>query len=72
METPAEVMVHCDLMGLKGARGRLLQTSAHGYYEVNLQYGDRLHRTLLPVARTVLIASDAEDGVAGLINDIER
>ena len=72
METPTEVLVHCDLMSLKGTRGRLLQTSSHGFYEVNLQFGDRLHRTLLPIARTVLIASDAEDGPTGLISDIER
>jgi hypothetical protein len=72
METPTEVLVHCDLIGLKGTRGRLLQTSSHGFYELNLQFGERTHRTLLPVARTVLIASDAEDGVTGLINDIER
>ena len=72
METPTEVLVHCDLMGLKGTRGRLLQTSPHGFYEVNLQYGERLHRTLLPVARTVLIASVAEDGASDLISDIER
>ena len=71
METPTEVLVHCDLMGLKGARGRLLQVSPHGYYEINLHFGDNQHRTLLPVGRTVLIASDAEEH-PGLVTDVER
>ncbi|HLF57635.1 MAG TPA: hypothetical protein VI942_12380 [Thermoanaerobaculia bacterium] len=72
METPAEVLVHNDLLGIKGTKGRLLGVSASGYYEVNLQFGDRRHRTLLPVARTVIIASDAEEGATDLISDIER
>lgn len=71
METPAEVLVHCELMGLKGAKGRLLSSSPHGYYEINLHFGDKLHRTLLPIARTVLIASDAEEN-SGLVTDVER
>lgn len=71
METPAEVLVHCELMGLKGAKGRLLSSSPHGFYEINLQFGDKQHRTLLPIARTVLIASDAEEN-PGLVTDVER
>jgi len=72
METPLEVMVHCDVLGLKGTKARLLQISPHGYYEVNLQFGDRRHRTLLPIARTVLIDPDAEEGNEGVATDIER
>jgi len=71
METPAEVMVHCELMALKGARGRLLGVSPHGYYEVNLKFGDKQHRTLLPVARTVIIAAEPEEN-PGLVTDVER
>ncbi len=71
METPAEVMVHCDLMGLKGARGRLLQISESGYYEVNLSFGDRVHRTLLPVGRTVIIGAEQEES-SETAPDVER
>jgi len=72
METPTEVMVHCDILGLKGTKARLLQVSPSGDYEVNLQFGDRRHRTLLPIARTVLILPDPENGIAELVSDIER
>jgi hypothetical protein len=60
MEIPSEVLVHCDVLNLKGAKGRLLGVSPHGYYELNVQFGDRRHRTLLPVTRTVIISTDAE------------
>jgi len=71
MEMPTEVLVHCELMSLKGARGRLLQVAPAGFYEINLQFGDRTHRTLLPVSRTVLIQAEAEDN-PGLATDVER
>jgi hypothetical protein len=71
METPTEVMVHCELMGLKGTRGRLLGVSPQGFYEVNLQFGDKVHRTLLPVGHTVVIAAEAEEN-PGLVTDVER
>jgi len=71
MEIPTEVLVHCDTIGLKGAKGRLLQASPHGYYEVILSYGDQKHRTLLPIARTVIISSDPEER-PGLATDVER
>jgi hypothetical protein len=71
MEIPSEVLVHCDLLGLKGAKARLLGVSPHGYYEVNVQYGDRRHRTLLPVERTVIISTDAEEA-SEAATEIER
>jgi len=71
MEMPTEVLVHCELMSLKGGRGRLLSVAPAGYYEVNLQFGDKMHRTLLPVSRTVLIQADAEEN-PGLASDVER
>jgi hypothetical protein len=71
MEVPSEVMVHCDALGLKGARGHLLQISPHGYFEVNLVFGDKQHRVLLPISRTVLISSVPEEST-GLVTDVER
>lgn len=71
MELPAEVLIHSALLGLKGARGTLLNTSDDGYYEVNCAFGEKVHRVLLPVAETVLIAREPEEGeVEGL--EIER
>ena len=43
MELPTDVLIHCELLGMKGARGRLLQVAAEGYYELNCQFGDRPH-----------------------------
>ena len=71
MDIPAEVLVHNDLLGMKGGRGRLLAVSPHGYYEINLHFGERVHRTLLPVERTVLIAADSEEN-PDLAHDVER
>lgn len=60
MEVPSEVLVHNQLIGLKGNAGRLLGISAEGYYELNLSFGSNVHRVLLPIGGTALIARDAE------------
>jgi len=71
MEVPSEVLVHSELLGLKGTRGRLLQISPNGYFEINLKFGDKTHRVLLPVERTVVIAEEPEE-VAAKASDVER
>jgi hypothetical protein len=71
MELPAEVLVHNEILGLKGSKGRLLTIAREGYYELNLAFGDRTHRVLLPVERTVIIASQAE-AEFGVGEEIER
>jgi len=71
MELPSEVLIHNELMGLKGTAGTLLGILDLGYYEVNLRFGGNTHRVLLPIDRTVLIAKDPEPPKAeGL--EIER
>ena len=72
MELPAEVMIHNETLGLKGHRGVLLQVSPEGYYEVNCTFGERLHRTLLPIQGTVLIHRHPEAQVEGADIEIER
>ena len=71
MELPTDVLIHNELLGMKGARGRLLQVASEGYYELNCQFGDRVHRVLLPVPTTVLIVSQPEAAWNGE-QDIER
>ena len=71
METPAEVLIHNDQIGLKGAKGRLLTISPQGFYEVNLPFGEKIHRILLPVQATVVIAAQPEEVLPGGI-EIER
>ena len=71
MELPAEVVIHNTQLGMKGGHGRLLRISSEGYYEVNIALGDNLHRALLPVADTVLIAKTPEEAAAAVAN-VER
>ena len=71
MELPSEVMIHNEALKMKGSRGTLIAVSAHGYYEINCPFGDRVHRVLLPIRSTVLIASEPQEPpVEGL--EIER
>jgi hypothetical protein len=37
VELPSEVLIHNELLGLKGTRGTLLQIAANGYYEINVR-----------------------------------
>ena len=60
MDLPNEVLVHNEILGLKGGKGTLVAISPHGYYEVNLRFGPKTHRVLLPTEGTVLISSEAE------------
>ena len=61
MELPAQVLIHNQILGVKGTRGTLLSVSPQGYYEVNLKFGESTHRVLLPIAGTVVIASEVEE-----------
>ena len=61
MELPAEVLIHNELLGIKGGKGTLLQVTPDGYYEVNCAFGERIHRTLFPIQGTVLIQRQPED-----------
>ena len=71
MELPAEVLIHNQQLGMKGAPGKLIAISANGFYEVNCAFGDKVHRVLLPIGSSALIAREAEPPpVEGL--EIER
>lgn len=63
MDVPAEVLIHNAVVGMKGKEGTLLQIHPQGYYELNCRFGERLHRMLLPVEGTVLIAQEVEETV---------
>lgn len=63
MELPSEVMVHNELVGFKGNRGTLLRVAPEGYYELNIAFGESLHRVTLPIATTALIGAAAETAV---------
>lgn len=71
MELPLAVLIHNEALGIKGSRGDLLNISPNGYYEVNLKFGDKTHRVLLPIAATVIISQEPEVAAAERI-EIER
>jgi hypothetical protein len=70
MDVPSAVLIHNTVLGLKGEEGTLLRI-AEGYYEVNCRFGGSIHRVLLPVTSTVLIAKDREERFDSDV-DIER
>ncbi len=61
MELPVEVLIHNEILGVKGGKGTLIQVSSDGYYEINCIFGERAHRTLFPIGATVLIAREPEE-----------
>jgi hypothetical protein len=71
MELPTEVLIHNELLGIKGGKGTLLQVTPDGYYEVNCTFGERVHRTLFPIQGTVLIQRQPEE-LTRVDSEIER
>jgi hypothetical protein len=71
MELHTEVLIHNEILGVKGGRGVLIQISPEGYYEINCAFGERIHRTLFPIQGTVLISREPEEAV-GSDMEIER
>ena len=72
MELPSDVLIHNQVLGLKGTRGVLLQVSADGYYELNCPFGENTHRVRLPIQSTVLIAAEPEEAITGEDIEVER
>jgi hypothetical protein len=72
MELPAEVLVHNPILGLKGGKATLVRISPEGFYELNVPFGERRHRALLPVQGTVIIHRTPEEAVTAVELEIER
>ena len=71
MDLPARVIIFCPTLELKNKPGRLMAVSSNGYFEVRLDFAERNHTALLPVAGTALIF--AEPNLVGEpIPEIER
>ena len=72
MELPLDVLIHNKILGIQGSRGELVRISEHGYYEVDLVFGERAHRVLLPVADTVIIERNPREPDVEADFEIER
>ena len=72
MELPLSVLIHNELLGLKGAHATLFQISDHGYYMVATKFGDQIHRVLLPIESSVIIFEEPEEKITEEHVEIER
>ncbi|HVT46122.1 MAG TPA: hypothetical protein VMT00_17230 [Thermoanaerobaculia bacterium] len=58
MEIPAKVAVFNQAADIKGKAGTLVAINQQGFYEVSLEFKDRVHTVLFPIADTVIIFND--------------
>jgi hypothetical protein len=65
------VIIFCPTLELKNKPGRLMAVSSNGYFEVRLDFAERNHTALLPVAGTALIFPEP-NLVGEPIPEIER
>ena len=71
MEIPAKVSVFNHTLEIKGKSATLVAISSDGYYEIVLDFQQRNHTVLFPIAETVVIFNEALPAAAADI-DIER
>ena len=58
MDLQSQIRVYNDALGVKGAKGKLLQIHANGYYEIALEVKERYFEALVPINSTVLLAAE--------------
>jgi hypothetical protein len=75
IEREATVKISSELLanllgGVKAANGRLVRIAPEGFYEVTLALQGGSYTTLLPIASTVIIATQPESAVPPI--EVER
>ena len=58
MDLQSHVRVYNEALGVKGAKGKLLQIHSIGYYEIALEVKDRFYEAFVPINGTVLLAAE--------------
>ena len=58
MDLQSYVRVYNEALGVKGAKGNLLQVHDNGYYEIALEVKERFFEAFLPINGTVLLAAE--------------
>jgi hypothetical protein len=71
LELPVRVIIFCPTLEFKNKQGRLLAISEQGFYEIRMEFAERNHTVLLPIANTALIFADANYATE-TIPEIER
>jgi hypothetical protein len=70
IEREAAIKIYSEILGAKGAKGRLVRVSDEGFYEVTLESSGRDYTCLLPISSTVILAAEPEEQVATF--EVER
>ena len=70
IEREAPIKIYSEVLGAKGAKGRLVRVAPEGFYEVTLEASGRDYTCLLPIGYTVILAAEPEEQVAVL--EVER
>lgn len=70
IEREAPIKIYSEVLGAKGAKGRLVRVAAEGFYEVTLESSGRDYTCLLPIASTVILAAEPEEQVVTM--EVER
>jgi hypothetical protein len=58
MDLQSHVRVYNEALGVKGAKGKLLQIHSDGYYEIALEVKERFYQAFVPINATVLLAAE--------------
>jgi hypothetical protein len=70
IEREGAIKIYNEVLGAKGAKGRLVRVADEGYYEVTIDIGGKAYTGLLPIASTVILAAEPEEEIAAL--EVER
>jgi hypothetical protein len=70
IERSDPIKIFNEILGAKGARGRLVRVAPEGFYEVTLESGGRNYHAMLPIEATVILAADPIEEVPAL--EVER
>ena len=71
MEIPSVVTVFHSNAQFNNKRGTLVALSTEGYYEINMDLGQRRHTVLFPISETVLIFNEPLVSLSGEF-EVER
>lgn len=58
MDLQSHVRVYNEALGVKGAKGKLLQVHSEGFFEIALEVKERLFEAYLPISGTVLLSAE--------------
>lgn len=58
MELQSQVRVYNEALGVKGARGKLVQVHKEGFFEIALEVKERYFNAFLPISGTVILAAE--------------